>query len=597
MTKPPEIVSPNELGYLIAFERAFSNSARPSLGEWIAWWPYSDSRNAIACTLIESAAERTDYELGWLYEQLRDPRVPAVVWQSGDLLQTVFADQLGKGWRPCWDDYAVFGIPPTKLKLRTDKDRCYLGQEISGHYHLVRRLGDGGLGVVYEARDSATGRSVAVKVPLEAEVHEHYDLALRKEASLLESLEFPGVPGFIELVETSEGPLLVTELIVGKPLETSEGFAVEEALAIAERVATILDCLHQQGHVHGDVKPDNLLVGPDGKLTLIDFNISRSDNPLRTTDGFPGGTLPFMSPEAMLGVGADVDLRQDIYSLGSLLFELLLGRGLVAPADKEEALVMSILVGGVHELEFPEHIPETVQQMCRAAIARQPLSRFETAGDFAACCRAVLNTPTDAISVPPLRSEILAWRLGVALGALAVRQRRITTELADTPNPTVALLLELASYIAGVTAAHDEAVPLAERLGISLSAWPGADGYQQITYHLRKPSQSDVDDLKRLAVEAETWCRDALEVCQTTLIDSAPESAALYFAAVQSRFAAYSSAAAEKWPFVAASAALPAAVCEQFNSACKLYDPKTDWGKELKGLDYAVIRWLRWGKD
>lgn len=255
---------------------------------------------------------------------------------------------------------------------------------------------------------------------------------------------------------------------------------------------------------------------------------------------------------------------------------------------------MSVLVGGAHEPEFPEDVPHNLQRICQAAISRQPLSRFETAGDFRESCQAILEGEGDALNIPPQRPKLHAWRLGTALGCLAVRQRRITTELSESAEPSIATIQKLAPYLAGVTAAIDDAVPLAERLGVSITAWEGADAYQTLVYRLRKLKVEDVEQLKLLAIDAEQWARDSLETAQEHLTASSPECAALYLAAVQSRFAPYSWEAAKRWPRAAAPAKLPGETIANFAAGCQEKDPSTDWGAQLKQLDYAVVRWLRW---
>lgn len=587
--------TPDALEVLVAFEGQFGSEGSTTVGEWVRAWPDHESRVATACMLLESAAERMGYDFGWLLEQTHDSRIPETVWRSGCLLRAIFADQVAKRLHPRWSEYSAFGATADELLLRDGQDRCYLGQVISGRYHLECRLGGGGLGVVYEAIDAESGEPVAIKVPLSGEFPQPYDAALRKEAAFIEAFDILGTPKYLELLETAYGPMLVTELVRGRTLDKIGRVGSERALRLVAQVAETLDELHRRGHIHGDVKPDNILVDEAGATSLIDFNLSRADDPLDAADGFPGGTLPFMSPESILGVGADVDLRQDIYALGSLLYQLVTGEPLTSPEGREEAVVMSVLIGGAYEPSFPDDVPESVRRTCRAAVARQPLNRFETAGDFAETCRAAARGCDDDLPIPPPRPELHAWRLGVALGTLAVRQRRITTELGDDPDAGAAALKQLAPYVAGFTASMDEALPLAERLGLAITAWDGAEAYQALFYRANKPRPTDVDDLLGLAVEAEHWVRDALETTQEQLTTRAPGCAALYYAAVQSRFAPYSSKAATQWPEVAAPGGMPDSVVERFATACASNNGPVDLGEELKRLDYAVVRWLRWG--
>ncbi|QDV74541.1 serine/threonine-protein kinase [Botrimarina mediterranea] len=584
---------PDSLEYLLAFERAVQADPLPDVGGWVERWPDPKSRCDVASSLLLCAVEHLGFDIAWLKTQQGDPRFPSTVWASGELLRMVYRDQVDSRGRPRWGDYESFGVPADQLGLRADKDRYSLGQVVAGRYQLTRRLGGGGVGVVYEACDTAESRNVAVKVPLEVEDDERFSEAIRKEAAVLASLSHPGVPRFVDLLEAERGPVLVTELVTGDSLEDRGRLSFEEALPLVIQVAEVLDDLHQAGYVHGDVKPDNILVDGSEKATLIDFNVSRIDNPTTATEGFPGGTLPFMSPEAVVGVAADVDLRQDVYALGSLLYQLVVGEPLMRPKGREEAVVMSVLLGGSHEPKFADDIPESVRRLCQAAISRHPLSRFETASDFAATCSQVLSNPTAEHDIPPARTELHSWRLGVALGTLAVRQRRITTTLGESDD--LAVLQDLLPNIIGVTTAMDEVVPLAERLCVPVTEWEGADECRTLFYRQRRLQTDDLLRLKALAPEAEQWTRDTLKTVETGLTDSLPQGAALYFAALQSRFVPYASSAAERWPGVAIPVGFPEKVTGAFLLACASPGEATDWGRSLQQLDYAVVRWLRWG--
>src|SRR5262245_27435116 len=211
------------------------------------------------------------------------------------------------------------------------------------HYHLTRRIGEGGMGVVFEAQDTRLGRNVAIKNLPEA-LARHPDRLARfeREAKVLASLNDPGIAAIYGLEEAAGSRCLVLELVPGETLagRLARGpVPIAETVALCRQVATALEGAHDRGIVHRDLKPANVAVTPEGQVKLLDFGLAkafevetpsgdRSQSPTVTSAGTAAhvilGTAAYMSPEQARG--RPVDRRSDIWSFGCLLFELLTGR-------------------------------------------------------------------------------------------------------------------------------------------------------------------------------------------------------------------------------------------------------------------------------
>ncbi|GEM_PF-4433429 len=200
-----------------------------------------------------------------------------------------------------------------------------------GPYLVVSKIGEGGMGLVYEGFDSTLKRRVAIKVVNEA-VRADPSLMRRfkHEAQSAASIDHPNVTKIFFTGQQGDTPFFAMELLLGKPLDriVAERGQVQpsEALAICIQVARGLRAAHKKGVVHRDIKPSNIIVDEEGFAKITDFGLARelSDDPSATATGCILGTPTYMSPEQAEGRG--VDHRTDIYSLGVTLFELVDGR-------------------------------------------------------------------------------------------------------------------------------------------------------------------------------------------------------------------------------------------------------------------------------
>lgn len=213
-----------------------------------------------------------------------------------------------------------------------------------GHYEIVRVLGEGGMGVVYEARQENPQRIVALKVLRSCLPSTNMLRRFQHEAKMLGQLQHPGIACIYEAgvaqIGNGEGllgqePFFAMELIRGRPLNT---YAAENRLSVRDRselVAKVCDAMehaHRKGVIHRDLKPSNILVDESGQPKILDFGVARVTDAdiatvtMQTASGQLIGTVPYMSPEQVAGDSRQIDTRSDVYAVGVILYELLSGK-------------------------------------------------------------------------------------------------------------------------------------------------------------------------------------------------------------------------------------------------------------------------------
>jgi protein kinase-like protein len=353
-----------------------------------------------------------------------------------------------------------------------------VGARIGG-YEVVRRLGTGGMGSVYLARHPNLPKDVALKVlgPAYAPSPE-FRVRFAREAELLSRLDHPNVAGVRDRGEDQGVVFMVMDLVPGPDLDAvlaAQGpLRPERAVAVVEGVAAGLDHAHDQGLVHRDVKPANVLLRDEGtpseRAVVTDFGIARDLAAAGLTrTGEAVLTYAYAAPEQLSGV--PVDRRVDVYALGAVLFELLTGRRAFDAADPL-VLTYAALHGPVPDPRgLRPDLPPALAEVCVRAMAKDPGARFATAGALADAARAALQRAPETIvgttrAPPPpepaagtspeparaLPSGVRGRELAAEAGRERPRRRRRTTVLA-------ALALVLAA--AG---------------GIGWVVWSGSDG-------------------------------------------------------------------------------------------------------------------------
>ncbi len=335
-----------------------------------------------------------------------------------------------------------------------------------GSYRLLRRLGEGGMGIVYEAQRDDSSQRAALKV-IRPEVG-NVDTSGRfeREVGVLQQLRHPGIAAFFDagkaLVAMSSGaevsvPYLAMEAVDGVPLDRhadARGLDAAGRLELMARVCDAIHHAHEQGIIHRDLKPGNVLVLPPqgddriGQPKVLDFGLARAtstDDPTltRTRTGMLMGTLPYMSPEQVAGRMEDLDRRSDVYSLGVMLFELLSGQ-LPYPVRGR-----SLAEGArVIQMDEPSRVASLVPSLAGSvdhvvsqALEKDTDRRYASAADFATDLRAAAAGRVVMARGPGLVRRLNRWMvrhpmLGgaslVGIGSLVVLSWLLTQSLEAT---------------------------------------------------------------------------------------------------------------------------------------------------------------------
>ena len=296
-----------------------------------------------------------------------------------------------------------FGLTPRPRTRRVDP---LLGADLGG-ITIVRLLGEGGMGRVYEARQANPARTVAVKVMRQGITSEKTLRRFEREAEFLARLQHPGIAQIyvVGSYSSDDGdvPFFVMEFVAGaKPINT---YAAEGGLSLADKLRLFVDVCeavshgHDRGIIHRDLKPGNILIDGSGKPRIIDFGVARSTDSdltltsMKTESGNPVGTAQYMSPEQFGANPDELDPRADVYSLGMVLYELLCGE-----------LPYELRSKGIHEMarlvcEQPpmplrsrdRNIPRSVAAIVKKCLEKSRRNRYYSAGELAEDIRRFLD--------------------------------------------------------------------------------------------------------------------------------------------------------------------------------------------------------------
>ncbi len=312
--------------------------------------------------------------------------------------------------------------------LETAPGEVPLGSTFAGH-EIDSLLGRGGMGVVYKARDLDLDRMDALKLitPVLARDKEFRGRFVR-ESKTAARIKHPNVLTIYRAGEEAGFLYLVMQLVDGPDLSSliaAEGaFDPERAVAVLVPVAGALEAAHEQGLVHRDVKPGNILVDRETHVYLSDFGLARettTDTGLSTTGRWLG-TADYVSPEQIMG--EDVDARADIYSLGCVLFQTLTGRVPYPTASDTAKLVAHATQPPPSLRELEPKLPAALDDVVAKSMARNPADRYQTASEFAAALQTAVeppkrDAPTEKKAKPPEPRE--RRKLRIPLGTRGAR--------------------------------------------------------------------------------------------------------------------------------------------------------------------------------
>jgi serine/threonine-protein kinase len=346
-----------------------------------------------------------------------------------------------------------------------------------GPYEVLSKLGEGGMGEVYRARDTRLNRDIAIKVlPAPFAVDPERVARFEREAQALASLNHPNIAQVHGVID--EPLALVMECVEGEDLawRIARGpLPIDEALTVARQIAAGLSAAHERGIIHRDLKPANVKVAPDGTVKILDFGLAKamtrdephaadlansptfSNLPQMTQMGVILGTAAYMSPEQARG--KHVDQRADLWAFGCVLYEMLTGQSPFHGDDDSLATVLArILEREPDYTALPPATPPSIRRLIRRCLEKNPSRRLANAQDAAL---EIDDAQTDADRVPaaiPQRGAHgrLPW---FVVAALALGLAAVSVALWRATRP------------ANVGVMHYD-IRLPARGGLALTQWP-----------------------------------------------------------------------------------------------------------------------------
>ena len=305
------------------------------------------------------------------------------------------------------------------------------GKKIS-HYEVGRKLGEGGMGAVFEAHDTSLNRTVAVKVlasDMERTPESHRRLL--REARTAAALNHPNICTIHDVVESDGQTALVMEYVAGKTLReivAERPLALAKALDIALQMAAAVKAAHDRGIVHRDIKSSNVMLTPAGQAKILDFGLAYgADQETLSAASITAGTPQYMSPEQVEGKCAD--FRTDVWSLGVVLFEMVTGK-VPFESDSRQGLYQQILEVDPEPLTaLRTGVPIDLDRIVAKALAKDPKCRYQHVEDLAVDLQSVANQlsserekrrTASAPSLPVAESPKPMWRKAVPWAVVVV---------------------------------------------------------------------------------------------------------------------------------------------------------------------------------
>ncbi len=265
--------------------------------------------------------------------------------------------------------------------------------QVISHYRIIEKIGAGGMGEVYRARDEHLVRDVAIKVlPAGTLIDDSARKRFRKEALILSQVNHPNIATVHDFDTHNGVDFLVMEYIPGITLDDKVGtvpLSSKEIIHIGLQLAEGLAAAHAQGVVHRDLKPGNLRITDDGRLKILDFGLAHLRLPVGTsstadslTESHPfAGTLPYMSPEQLLG--GEIDARTDIHATGCVLYEMATGKRPFAYSDRAQVIAAILQRPPRPPTMLNANLPAELERIICKCLEKEPDNRYQTAKELA----------------------------------------------------------------------------------------------------------------------------------------------------------------------------------------------------------------------
>ncbi len=348
------------------------------------------------------------------------------------------------------------GVPTQELPTAAPAGDPYVGRTVDGRYRIDRAIGEGGMGVVYQATHAVLGKKIALKV-LRQEMARDEDVVQRfiQEAQAASTIGHPNIIEISDFGRLQEGAVyFVMEYLEGEALTDliarGGSLPMTDAIAIIQQIASALGAAHQRGIVHSDLKPDNVFLVKRGEsstyVKVLDFGIAKVGGAASklTRTGVVFGTPHYMSPEQ--AAGQSVDQRTDIYALGVIMYEVFTGK---VPFDADT--FMGILTKHMFESPIPPSATAgkqlgAVEDVILKALSKKPEARYQTMDELIADLQriaaggqaAIARARADGVAVPANLADALE------------PPTRTEVDLAAQPLPTSRTPLLVAAVIGAI---------------------------------------------------------------------------------------------------------------------------------------------------
>src|SRR5579859_894090 len=307
--------------------------------------------------------------------------------------------------------------------------------QLISHYRILGTLGSGGMGEVYRAEDTTLHRPVALKFLPESSVRtEKVHERLKQEARTASALNHPNICTIYEVGEDAGEVFIAMEYIEGQTLSElihQGSLPLEKVLRYSSQISSALAHAHEKGVIHGDLKPSNIIVTPQGDAKILDFGLARRGNPVefdrKTLEtaagdsefahgGHGGGTFPYMAPEQI--EGHDASARTDIWSFGVVLYEMISG---TYPFQGATPFFFCNSILRDPPRPLPPGVPAGLKTVVSRCLEKEPERRYRRAGEVRAALEAIYPSPEEAVAPQPAarNSWLRPTLIGLCLIALA----------------------------------------------------------------------------------------------------------------------------------------------------------------------------------
>lgn len=314
-----------------------------------------------------------------------------------------------------------------------------------GRYEVIRELGKGAMGIVYEGKDPNIGRRVAIKTA-RREVVEASGMAdemmerFLREAKAAGALNHPNIITIYDAAEEDGMAYIAMEYLEGGDLgdivDSRKRLGMEEIVEIGANICEALHVAHEHGVVHRDIKPANILMPTDKPLKVADFGIAHVSDSNLTQDGALIGTPHYMSPEQFMG--QKLDGRSDLFSVGNILYELSTGEKPFAGEALSTVMHKVIKTDPVTPTELNFAIPDALAGVIMKALSKRPANRFKTGNEMAAALRESIKEHPNPAILDPGASAALSSTMAAPAPAAPVQATMINQPISEDFKATIA---------------------------------------------------------------------------------------------------------------------------------------------------------------